>query len=84
MEEFMGCKDPRGPLGHRGLPRRNIMSLDEFIECAVEDIKIAYRNAYAEPQESGHAIYDMECVLDDLKGDYRSLVYNICMGLVKP
>lgn len=83
MDEFIGHKDPRGPLGHRGL-RNNIMSIDEFIEIAVENIKIAYRNAYAEPQERGHAIYDMECVLDDLKDDYRSLVYNICMGLVKP
>lgn len=83
MDEFIGCKDPRGPLGHRGNPKPVIRSIDEFIELAVENIKIAYRNAYAEPQERGHAIYDMECVLDDLKEDYRSLVYNIAMGYVK-
>lgn len=77
------CKDPRGPLGHRGLPRRNITSIEEFIGYAVQDILCAYRNAYAYPQEPGHAELDMDTALDDLKKDYRSLVYNIDIGLVK-
>ena len=75
MDNAFCNKDPRGPLGHRGMPRRNVTSIEEFIGYAVQDILCA--------QELEHAELDMDTALDDLKKDYRSLVYNIDSGLIK-
>ena len=72
-------RDQRGPLGPRGLPRRCILSIEEFIGYAVTDILTAYKNAYDNPQEPEHAQQDMNQVLDDLKRDYGYLVWSKMM-----
>ena len=55
----------------RGLPRRNILSIDEFIGAAVRDILRAYENV-----NTCHAESDMDNVLDGLKRDYRYLTWS--------